>query len=196
MNRKIEPLAIAPKPHDMDRIIHVRLPAQNIGAKIADLEKKWKEVFPDYGFDYWFIDEEFARMYENEIRVAELTEKFSWLAILVACVGLYGLASFMSEQRTKEIGIRKTMGASNTQVVVLLLQVFGKLLLVASFVGIPVAYFLLYQWLQNFVYRTPLSVGVFAGTLGLITVITLITVGYETLKASMTNPIKALKHEG
>lgn len=196
MNNKIDPLAIAPKPHSDDRIIHVRLPATGIGQKLGDIEKKWKQVFPDYGFDYWFIDEEFARMYENEIRVAALTEKFSWLAILVACVGLYGLASFMSEQRTKEIGIRKTMGASNGQVLGLLLKVFGKLLLIASIIGIPISYLLAQQWLQSFVYRTPLSFVVFGGALGAIALITLITVGYESLKASMANPIKALKHEG
>lgn len=196
MNYKIDPLGIAPKPHGNDRIIHVRLPAENMGQKLADLEKKWKQVFPNYGFDYWFIDEEFGRMYENEARVANLTEKFSWLAILVACVGLYGLASFMAEQRTKEIGIRKTMGASNGQVLVLLLKVFGKLLLIASLIGLPIAYFLTRNWLESFVYRTPLSVSVFGGALLIICVITLLTVGYETLKAAMSNPIKALKHEG
>ncbi len=196
MNRKIDPLGIAPKPHSDDRIIHVRLPAENMGQKIADIEKKWKQVFPDYGFDYWFIDEEFGRMYENEVRVAAITEKFSWLAILVACVGLYGLASFMSEQRTKEIGIRKTMGASNGQILFLLIKVFGKLLLIASAVAVPLTYFLSSKWLENFVYRTPLSVFVFGGALVLIATITLLTVGYESLKASMANPIKALKHEG
>jgi putative ABC transport system permease protein len=135
-------------------------------------------------------------MYENEARVAALTEKFSWLAILVACVGLYGLASFMAEQRTKEIGIRKTMGASNSQVLLLLLAVFGKLLLIASLIGVPVAYLLSRNWLETFVYRTPLSAGVFGGALLLIAVITLVTVGYETLKAAMANPIKAIRHEG
>lgn len=196
MLRKIDPLAISPKPHSFDRIIHVRLPAGKMGEKIASLESKWKQIFPDFGFDYWFIDEEFGRMYENETQIAELTEKFSALAILITCVGLYGLAAFMSEQRTKEIGIRKTMGASNSQIVVLLLSVFGKLLLIASIIGIPLAYYLCYQWLQTFEYKTSLSAFVFGGAVMLIAVITLITVGYEALKASMTNPVKALRHDG
>lgn len=195
MHQKIDPLAISPKPHTDDRIIHVRLPAKKMAEKIAKLEEAWKQVFPGYGFDYWFIDEEFGRMYENETKVAALTENFSWLAILITCVGLYGLASFMSEQRTKEIGIRKTMGASNTQVLILLLSVFAKLLLIASVVALPLTYLISSKWLEGFQYRTSLSVWVFGGSVALIIVITLITVGYESLKASLSNPVKALRHE-
>jgi putative ABC transport system permease protein len=192
---KIDPLAISPKPHTFDRIIHVRLPASNMNEKIAYLEKTWQEVFPDIGFDYWFIDDEFGRMYENETQVSELIEKFSFLAILITCVGLYGLASFLAEQRTKEIGIRKTLGASNAQILVLLLGVFAKLLIISCVVGIPVAYYLSSEWLENFVYRTSLSMFVFAGAVGMIALITIITVGYEALKAALANPVKALKHE-
>lgn len=195
MLKKIDPLAIAPKPHTDDRIIHVRLPAKNMSEKIAYLEKSWKEVYPDFGFDYWFVDEEFGHMYENETQVAELTEKFSALAILITCVGLYGLAAFMSEQRTKEIGIRKSMGASNSQILLLLLSVFGKLLMIATFIGVPVAFFLSNRWLETFVYKTSLSIFVFGSAILLIAIITLITVGYESLKASLTNPVKALRHE-
>lgn len=195
MHRKIDPLAISPVPHSNDRIIHVRLPEGKMSEKIASLEKKWKETFPDFGFDYWFIDEEFGRMYASETKVAELTEKFSALAILITCVGLYGLASFLAEQRTKEIGIRKTLGATNGQIFYMLLKVFGRLLIIASLIGIPVSFYFASQWLNSFVYKTPLSVAVFGGSLLLIAGITIITVGYEALKASMANPIKALKHE-
>jgi len=195
MKKKIEPLAISPKPHTVDRIIHVRLPAGKMQQKIANLEKTWKQIFPQFGFDYWFVDEEFGRMYENETKVAALTEKFSWLAILITCVGLYGLASFMSEQRTKEIGIRKSMGASSGQILVLLLSVFAKLLLIACVIAVPIAYFLSKQWLSSFVYQTSLTVWVFGSVIGLIALITLVTVGYESLKASMSNPVKSLRHD-
>ena len=195
MHKKIDPLAIAPKPHTVDRIIHVRLPAGKMSEKIQNMELTWKKIFPGFGFDYWFINEEFGRMYENETKVAGLTENFSWLAILITCVGLYGLASFMSQQRTKEIGIRKTMGASSLQILVLLLSVFGKLLLIASVIALPVAYYVSNQWLQSFEYRTSLSVVVFSGAIGLIVIITLVTVGYESLRASLSNPVKALRHE-
>ncbi len=195
MKKKIEPLAISPKPHMVDRIIHVRLPAGKMQEKIASLEKTWRQLFPQFGFDYWFVDEEFGRMYENETKVAALTEKFSWLAILITCVGLYGLASFMSAQRTKEIGIRKSMGASSFQILILLLSVFAKLLLIACVIALPVAYFFTNQWLSGFVYRTELTVWLFGSVIGLITLITLLTVGYESLKASLSNPVKSLRHE-
>ena len=195
MHKKIDPLAISPKPHSDDRIIYVRLPAASMNQKIASLERAWKQVFPDFGFDYWFVDEEFGRMYENETQVAQLTEKFSALAILIACVGIYGLAAFLSEQRTKEIGIRKTFGASNFQILFILTSVFAKLLAVACVIGVPIAYYLSNRWLESFVYQTSLSFVVFAGAIGLIAIITTLTVGYESLKASMANPVTALKHE-
>ena len=195
MHKKIDPLAISPKPHSDDRIIYVRLPAASMNQKIASLERVWKQAFPDLGFDYWFVDEEFGRMYENETQVAQLTEKFSALAILIACVGIYGLAAFLSEQRTKEIGIRKTFGASNIQILFILTSVFAKLLAVACVIGVPIAYYLSNRWLESFVYQTSLSFLVFGGAIGLIAVITMLTVGYESLKASMANPVTALKHE-
>lgn len=195
MHNKIDPLGISPKPHFDDRIIHVKLPAQGVGEKITYLESVWKAQFPGLGFDYWFLDDEFARMYENEVRVASLVEKFSVLAILIACIGLYGLASFMSQQRTKEIGIRKAMGSTSGQIVMLLLKVFGRLLLIACLIAIPLTYYFASVWLESFVYQTPLTPWLFIGSIGVIALITLATVGYETLKASMANPISSLRHE-
>lgn len=195
MNHKIDPLGIAGKPHFDDRIIHVRVNAKNIGEKIQVIEKSWKEIFPQFGFDYWFLDDEFGRMYEQEKKVAGLTEKFSVLAMLITCIGLYGLASFMAQQRIREIGIRKALGSSSGQIVGLLLSVFGKLLLISSVVAIPVTWLLTSRWLQQFAYQTPLSVWVFVVCLLVIAVITLITVGFETWKAARTNPVESLRHE-
>lgn len=195
MNHKIEPLGIAGKPHFDDRIIHVRVKAKNIGEKILVLEKSWKQVFPQLGFDYWFLDDEFGRMYEQEAKISGLTEKFSILAILITCIGLYGLASFMAQQRTREIGIRKALGSSSQQIIILLLSVFGKLLLIASVVAIPVTYLLTSKWLERFAYKTPLTVGIFIICLAIIAVITLLTVGFETWKAARTNPVESLRHE-
>ncbi|HRI60490.1 MAG TPA: FtsX-like permease family protein, partial [Saprospiraceae bacterium] len=195
MHHKIEPLAISPKPHTVDRIIHVRLPARNMGAKIAALETAWKQLFPDFGFDYWFVDEEFGRMYENETQIAQLTKQFSILAMLITCVGLYGLAAFLARQRTKEIGIRKTLGASNRQIMLMLLQVFGKIMLIGCLIGIPIALYLSGRWLKNFEYQTQLTFMLFAGAVGVIGLVTLVTVGFESLRASMTNPVNTLRSE-
>lgn len=195
MRNKIDPLAVSPKPHTDDRIIHVRVAAGKLGEAIPFMEQQWKSVFPNFGFDHWFVDDEFGRMYENETRISQLTEKFSALAILITCVGLYGLAAFLSEQRTKEIGIRKSLGATNLQVLLLLLKTFGLLLLIGCVVGIPLAYLLSHQWLKTFVYQTPLTISLFVTVVATIAGITLASVGYESLKASLSNPVRALKHE-
>jgi putative ABC transport system permease protein len=195
MQYKIDPLGIAARPHFDDRIIHVRLGTKQMGEKIQFLEQEWNKLFPTYGFDYWFVDDEFGRMYENETRISGLTEKFSALAIFITCIGLYGLASFMAQQRTREIGIRKALGSSSTQIIQLLLIVFARLLLIASIIAIPITYYLSAKWLERFVYQTPLSVGMFALALLILAVITLLTVGYETWKAARTNPVNTLRQE-
>ena len=110
-------------------------------------------------------------------------------------MGLYGLAAFLSQQRTKEIGIRKTLGASTAQVMTLLLSIFAKLLFVASLIGLPVTYYLSTQWLSGFAYQADLSAWLFGGAILTMVAITLLTVGFETMKASMANPVVALKHE-
>jgi len=195
MNNKIDPLGISARPHFDDRIIHVRMGAKNMGDKIRFLEQSWRKIFATYGFDYWFVDDEFGRMYENETKISGLTEKFSALAIFITCIGLYGLASFMAQQRTREIGIRKAMGSSSGQILVLLLRVFARLLLIASIIAVPVTYFLTSKWLERFVYQTPLSPVVFIGSLVLIAVITFFTVGFETWRAARANPVDSLRHE-
>lgn len=134
-------------------------------------------------------------MYENEIRVAGLTEKFSVLALIITCIGLFGLSSFMAQQRTREIGIRKAMGSSSAQILILLLTVFAKLMIMACVAAVPVTYFLTSAWLEQFVYQTPLSPFIFIVALLLLAGITLLTVGYETWKAAQANPVKSLRHD-
>ena len=193
MYNEIEPLVVSPRPHNMDRIIHIKTSAINLGESLALIEEKWKEIYPEYGFDNWFVNDEFARMYENEKQIASLTEKFSILAILITCVGLYGMASFMAAQKTKEIGIRKALGATVSQITVLLLNIFLKLLGIASIIGIPLAYLISQKWLSTFVYKTQLSLWVFAVAMLGIIAVTIFTVSFETIKAARTNPIKAIR---
>ncbi|MBC7922537.1 MAG: ABC transporter permease, partial [Ferruginibacter sp.] len=139
-HQAIAPLLISARPHGSDQIIYVKLPAGKMPEKIADLERKWKAVLPGNGFDHWFISQEFGRLYESEMRMSGLFGSFSALAILIACLGLFGLSAYMSERRTKEIGIRKVLGASVPQLLRLLFTAFLQLLAVACLVAIPLAW--------------------------------------------------------
>jgi putative ABC transport system permease protein len=191
----IEPLVIDPTPHVIDRILYIKLPKGKFQEKISFIEQKWKEVYPGVGLDYWFVNDEFGRMYKSEKRIAALSRNFSGLAILITCIGLFGLASFVAEQRTKEIGIRKAMGATNGQILVLLLMTFLKLLFFACLVAVPLSYFASDELLQNFVYRVPLTAVTGLIGVGIIAALTIFTVGYESLKASLVNPVKSLRYE-
>jgi putative ABC transport system permease protein len=191
----IEPLIIDPTPHIMDRIVYVKLPEGKIQEKIAFIEKQWKQVYPGIGLDYWFVNDEFGRMYTAERRVTALSKNFSGLAIIITCIGLFGLSSFVAEQRTKEIGVRKAMGASNGQILLLLLSTFLRLLFIACLIAIPLSYLASDKLLQTFIYRTPLDPVIFIIGAGIITGLTLLTVGYESLKASLVNPVKSLRYE-
>ncbi|HEY8513327.1 MAG TPA: ABC transporter permease [Cyclobacteriaceae bacterium] len=191
----IEPLVIDPTPHSIDRILYIKLPKGKFQEKIAFIEQKWKEVYPGVGLDYWFVNDEFGRMYKAEKRIAALSRNFAGLAIFITCIGLFGLASFICEQRTKEIGIRKALGATNGQILGLLLMMFLKLLLFSAMVAMPLAYLTSGRLLETFVYRVPLDAAIGLIGLGIIALLTIVTVGYESLKASMVNPVNSLRYE-
>ena len=134
-------------------------------------------------------------MYESEIRMAELSERFSVIAIFLACLGLFGLTSYMTEQRTKEISIRKVVGASIKQILVLFLSTLLKMLSFSSIIALPIAYFLMDKWLQQFVYRTSFDWKIIMSAIGIVFGITILTVSYEVIKASTANPVNAIRHE-
>ncbi len=195
MHQPIEPLLLNPHLHFIDKIAYIKLPAGKFGEKIASIEKKWKAVFPNTGFDHWFLNDEFNRMYIAEGRVSSLAKSFAVLAILITVLGVFGLASYTAEQRTKEVGIRKVLGAGERQVISLFLWVFVKIFAVACLAAIPMAWFAAYKWLQGFAYRTTISPLIFAiSFLGLL-LVTLLTVGYEILKSARTNPVNSLRTE-
>ena len=195
MHQSIGPLRISARPHPVDKIVYAKVPSKDINNYIEVLEAKWKEVFPGIGFDYWFLDEEFGRMYESETRMADLTQAFSIVAILIACLGIFGLASFMAEQRTKEVGIRKVLGASVQQILVLFLKIFAKMLIISAIIGGPIAYILMNQWLQEFVYHVSIDWKIITGAIVLVFGLTIITVIYEIMKVSITNPVKSIRYE-
>lgn len=195
MHQAIEPLVLNPRLHFIDKIAYVKLPAGKFQEKIQSIEKKWKEIFPGAGFDYWFVSDEFNRMYLNERRVSSLAQSFAVLAVLITILGAFGLASYTAEQKTKEVGIRKVLGAGTRQVVGMFLLLFLKVFLVASVIAVPAAYFLADYWLKDFVYRAPLDLWIFLISLMGLLIITLLTVSYEIAKAAKTNPVTSLRSE-
>ena len=195
MHQPIEPLILNPNLHFIDRIAYVKIPAGKFSEKMEFIEKKWKEVFPNIGFDHWFLNDEFNRMYLVERRVSALGKVFALLAILITVLGVFGLASYTAEQKTKEVGIRKVLGADVKQIAGMFLSLFVKIFVVASLIAIPAAYFASYKWLEDFAYKTSISPVVFIGSLMGLLLVTLITVGYEVWKSAVANPVKSLRTE-
>ena len=195
MHQPIEPLLLNPHLHFIDKIAYIKLPVGKFQEKITSIEKKWRAVFPNTGFDRWFLSDEFNRMYLVEGRVSSLAKAFAVLAIMITVLGVFGLASYTAEQRTKEVGIRKVLGADEKQVIGLFVWVFVKIFGVACLLAVPVAWFAAYKWLQGFAYRTSISPMIFALSLLGLLVVTLLTVSYEILKSARTNPVTSLRTE-
>jgi putative ABC transport system permease protein len=195
MHQAISPAVIQGKPHRYDQIVYVKLPAGKFQEKIAGLEQKWKDVLPGYGFDHWFVSQEFDRMYEGESRMNDLFRTFSLLAIVIACLGLFGLSSYLAQRRTREIGIRKVMGASVPQMIRLLFGTFVRLMAVACLFAIPLGWYAMHSWLQDFTYRVDIDAFIFVLGVGLVLVLTVLTVSYETVRAATANPVETLRAE-
>jgi len=175
--------------------LSVRISPQSIPATLGFLQKKWSELAPKYPFEYSFLDERLDRLYNSEQKLGLSFNGFAFLAILIACLGLYGLASFVAERRTKEIGIRKVMGASIPNVLFLLSKDFMKWVLLANLIAWPVAYYAMTKWLQNFAYHVPLSLWIFLLSGALAFFVAFIVVCSKSLRAAVTNPVDSLRYE-
>ncbi|MFD2935910.1 ABC transporter permease [Spirosoma flavum] len=172
-----------------------RMSSTNLPALIGQIETKWKQVAPDQPFSYAFLEDSFDAMYRAEQRIGTIALTFAVLAIMIACLGLFGLVTFMAEQRTKEIGVRKVLGASVTSIVTLLSKDFLKLVFIAILIASPIAWFAMNRWLQDFAYKIDIEWWMFA-LAGLLAVgIALLTVGFQSIKAALMNPVKSLKSE-
>jgi putative ABC transport system permease protein len=191
----INPLIISPKLRRQDRILYVRLPLENVAEKIHAIEETWKRVMPGVGFDYWFVDDEFRKLYKKENQVSGLAKWFSMLSLSITILGLYGLSSYMAEQKTKEVGIRKALGASSGQIVYLFMMTFLKMFLMSLLIALPAAWYFSNEWLNTFIFRIGLTPQVFLAGTAAIFLLMMLTVGYEVMRASRANPINALKHE-
>jgi len=195
MHQPIEPLVLSARPDQIDKIAYIKLPAGSFQEKIAAIEKKWKAAFPGAGFDHWFVSDEFNRMYQVERTISSLAKIFAVLAILITILGVLSLASYTAEQRTKEIGIRKVLGAGDKQVIALFASIFIKIFGVASLIAIPVSWYLADKWLQGFVYRVSISPLIFVFSLTGLLLVTLLTVFYEVWRSVHANPVTSLRTE-
>jgi putative ABC transport system permease protein len=191
----IEPLMILLSPRNNSLI--VRTKAGDIHEIMASLEKTWKEVHPNYPFEFEFLDADFNSQYQNDAKRSQIFTVFSGLTILIACLGLLGLASFTTQQRFKEIGVRKVIGASVHSLVILVSKEFFLLVGIGMVLAIPFAWYITSNWLQNFSYRIELSGEwmIFVLSAVIAFVITLLTVGFHVVRAASANPVHALRDE-
>ncbi|MFH1194906.1 MAG: ABC transporter permease [bacterium] len=176
-------------------ILTIRVSSNDIGSTISSIEKLWKEYVENENIRCTFIDENIARMYRAEQKIGDITTVFSFLAIFIACLGLFGLAAFVTEQRVKEIGIRKVLGASISEIIILLSKEFTKWVILANLIAFPVAYYIMNNWLEDFAYRIYMGWWIFISSGVLALVIALTTVSYQAVKAATSNPVDSLKYE-
>ena len=190
------PLNTRPRAFDLFiKYLAVKVDGNNLQTAVNDLKNAWHTVLPNRPFDYFFLDDRLNESYLGEQKMSKVTIIFSGLAILVACLGLFGLATFSVEQRTKEIGVRKVLGITTPQVLILLSKEFMPLVFAAFILAVPLSYILLREWLSTFAYRVGIEAIPFM-VAGLITfLVCMITVAYNAWKASKINPIDTLKHE-
>ena len=193
LRNKIDPLVLYIG--QSNGLISFRVQAKNMAGTIDLLRSTWKKFLPGEPFEYSFMDERFENVYKSEMRVGQIFGVFAGLAVFIGCLGLFGLASFAAERRTKEIGIRKVLGASVPAVVRLLVKEFMFLVAIANLIAWPIAYFVMRGWLQDFAYRISFSMVVFmiAGAVTLL--VSLSTVGFLALRAALSNPVNSLRYE-
>ncbi len=194
LREKIAPLIVF---FDYDSLLtlSIRIAPDNIPHTMGLIEKKWKELDPNRPFNFLFLDESLDRLYRQEDRLKTITLYFSFLAVLIGCLGLFGMASFTTEQRTKEIGIRKVLGASVLGIIRLLAKEFLLLVIVANLIALPMAYFAMNRWLQSFAYRMDIHLWILVLSAALSLSIALITVSYQSIRVALSNPVDSLRYE-
>lgn len=190
----VEPTMIFPA-YSTNSFISVRVDAKDLPGTIASIKKEFDSFFPGNLFDYFFVDERFNEQYKNDQLFGKVFAIFSGFAIFIACLGLLGLSLFATAQRTKEIGVRKVLGASISSIVMLLSKDFVRLVLIAFVIASPVAWFVMHSWLEDFAYRIDISWGIFLVAGLLAVVIALGTISFQAIKAAIANPVKSLRTE-
>ncbi len=194
LHQKIRPLIIS-LGLGQTPYLPVKLKTADISSALSFIKNEWKKFVPGKPFEYYFLDEDINRLYLSEQKTGELFTAFSILAIFIACLGLFGLAAFTAERRTKEIGIRKALGSSVTGIIVLLSKEFTKWVLIANIIAWPAAYYFMNNWLKDFAYRININLWIFITSGVLALIIALSTVSIHAVKAARANPVKSLRYE-
>jgi putative ABC transport system permease protein len=176
-------------------VASVKLQPANMQATIIAIGKTWSNLFPDDVFKYEFVDEHIAKMYQQEQKVYAAFQLFSGIAILIGCLGLYGLIAFAASQRTKEVGIRKVLGAPLRSIIGLFTREFVILIGIAFLIAAPLGYFMMHKWLENFAYHIKIGPVIFLVAIASSMAIAALTTAHQTLKAALANPVKSLRSE-
>lgn len=195
LHKPITPLGIGILDSDSFSYVSVKISSRNIAGSIDFMRKVWERLLPRYPFEYSFLDERIDAMYRNEQKVAESFNYFALIAIFIACLGLFGLASFVAEQKTKEIGIRKILGATASKVIMLLSREFILLVALANLIAWPLAWYGMNKWLESFAFRIDLNILFFIGAAGIAFLIAAASVGWQFARATRANPVDALRYE-
>ena len=191
---EIEPLSFV-FDTQQSRLLTLKVASSDLSETLAFVEESWKRFLPNTHFEYYFLDEFFDRQYRAERRFSNLFLNFAVLAIFISCLGLLGLASYSTKQRRREIGIRKIVGASVPGIVNLLSKEFIKLVGIAFLIAVPIAWYGMHNWLQDFAYRIDIPVWIFAAAGILAIGIAILTVSFQAIKAAIANPVKSLRTE-
>ncbi len=181
--------------NEFDGVVLVRTEGGRTKDALANLERTFRKFNPRYPFEYKFTDQEFGNNYKSENIISKLSNYFAFLAIFISCLGLFGLAAFTAEQRTKEIGIRKVLGASIVNIVLMLSRDFLLLVLLSSVVALPVAWWAMNSWLEKYANRIEIEWWMFVVAVLASLAIALFTISYQSIKAALMNPVKSLKTE-
>jgi len=180
---------------DVYQKINIKIQPANITQTTASVERLWNNTFPNGMYEYQFLDDKIAGFYKSEDQLSQLYKIFAGIAIFISCLGLYGLVSFMAVQRTKEVGIRKTLGASVGNIVYLFSKEFTLLIIIAFGISAPIGWYIMHKWLQDYTYKIPLSPGIFIMAIVASIAIAWVTVGYKAVTAALANPVKSLRSE-
>ncbi|MFC1725709.1 ABC transporter permease [candidate division KSB1 bacterium] len=192
---KVKPLAILYSPPDKNDYLMIKLKRDNISENMDFIEKTWKRIVPSYPFDYAFLDDDFNRIYSSEQRMGTIFNYFTFLTIFIAVLGMIGLSSFMASRRIKEFGIRKVLGASGSNIILLFSKELLALIILSNFIAWPLSYYFMNNWLSDFAYKTNIGIWSFIISSVLALAVALISVSYHSYKSVTANPVDSIKHE-